>query len=176
MTKEIRISGFGGQGVILTAYIIGKAASLYDGKESSLIQSFGPEARGSSCSAQLIISDEKILYPYIAGTDILVAMSQSALAKFFSEVKKDGVVIYENELVDAKNISTLGIPATRLSEEEFGKSFYSNVIMVGYITAVTGIIKLGSAEEAVRTSVPSHTVENNLKALETGYNFAKNHA
>ena len=77
-SSGIRIAGFGGQGVILAGMVIGKAAAIHDGKFATLTQSFGPEARGSACSAQLIVSDEPILYPYLTQPDILVVMSQEA--------------------------------------------------------------------------------------------------
>lgn len=87
---EIRVAGFGGQGVILSAMVIGKAASIYQNGYATLTQSFGPEARGSACSAQLILSDEPILYPYITNPDILIVMSQEAYTKFSPEVKDGG--------------------------------------------------------------------------------------
>ena len=81
-TTEIRVSGFGGQGVILCGYILGRAAALHGGKHATLTQSFGPDARGSACSAQLIVSDDPVLYPYIKQAQVLVCLSQEAYEKF----------------------------------------------------------------------------------------------
>ena len=96
---EIRISGFGGQGIIRCGLIIGKAASLYDGKSATLTQSFGPEARGSACSAQVVIDEERVLYPYITVPHILVAMSQEAYSKFSSNLKEGGTLLIDTDLV-----------------------------------------------------------------------------
>lgn len=175
---EIRISGYGGQGVILSGMVIGKAAALYEDKFSSLAQAFGPEARGSSCSAQVIISNDKILYPYLVNSDILVAMSQEAFRKFSPELKKNtSIVVYENELVKPEGLSssvkTFGIPATRIAETELGKNIFLNIVMVGFFTAVTNVIKEDSAKKAVGSLVPDHTIKQNLKAFELGYAYGK---
>lgn len=177
---EIRISGYGGQGVILSAMVIGKAAALYENKYSSLAQAFGPEARGSSCSAQVIVSDEKILYPYLVNSDILITMSQEAFRKFSPELKSDsGIVVYESELVKPEglsaNVKTFGIPATRIAEEQLGKNIYLNIVMVGFFTAVSKLVSEESAKKSVQSLVPEHTIENNMKAFDLGYAYGKKH-
>ncbi|MGD8331162.1 MAG: 2-oxoacid:acceptor oxidoreductase family protein, partial [Acidobacteriota bacterium] len=96
---EIRVSGLGGQGVILAGYIIGKAASIYDGKEATMAQAYGPEARGSACSSQVIISGATIHYPYVTEPGVLVCMSQEAQDKFAKEVKPGGIVLIDETLV-----------------------------------------------------------------------------
>ena len=96
---EIKFGGFGGQGIILSGIIVGRAAAIYDDKYATLTQSFGPEARGSACSASVIISDEPITYPYVVKPDILVVMSQEAYTRFGGELKADGVLLYERDLV-----------------------------------------------------------------------------
>ena len=85
--KEIIITGFGGQGIILAGRILGKAAALGDHKESTLVESYGPESRGGACSAQVIISDKTIHYPYVGYPDILICMSQSGYDKFIGHIK-----------------------------------------------------------------------------------------
>ena len=90
---EIRIAGFGGQGVILAAIVLGKACSIHEGKFATMTQNFGPEARGGACSAQLMLSDTPVLYPYVTQPDVLVVMSQEAYVKFASELKEDGTLI-----------------------------------------------------------------------------------
>jgi len=176
---EVRISGYGGQGVILSAMVIGKAAALYENKFSTLAQAFGPEARGSSCSAQVIIGDEQILYPYLVNSDILVSMSQEAFRIFSKELKSQGMVVYESELVKpeglSKEVKCFGIPSTRIAEEELGKNIFSNIVMVGFFTAVTGLIKEDSAKKAISSLVPEHTIEKNLKAFELGFAYGKKH-
>jgi 2-oxoglutarate ferredoxin oxidoreductase subunit gamma len=171
MNKEIRICGFGGQGIILTGMIIGKAAALYDNKFSSLIQAFGPEARGSSCSAQVIISDTKILYPYITSSDVMVAMSQEAYKRFVPELKVGGIILYDDELVTPDNnvdARAYGIPVTRIAERDLKKKMVMNIIMIGFFAAKAGIISVEAARKAVLDSVPKGTEDVNTKAFELG--------
>src|SRR5215467_9087751 len=119
--NEVRIAGFGGQGVILSAIVLGKAASIYQGAFATMTQSFGPEARGGACSAQLIVSDEPVLYPYVSKPDILVVLSQEAYTRFVPELKDGGTLIVERDLVrvsDLKSsVKVFSVPATRLAEE-----------------------------------------------------------
>ncbi len=172
-TTEIRISGFGGQGVILGAYVIGKAVAVIEGRNATLNQSFGPEARGSACSAQLILSDEPIAYPYVRRTDVLVAMSQDAFRRFAGEVRDGGLALIDDSLVTPApdpRIRVLGGPATRTAEE-LGKRIAANMVMVGLFTAATGIVAPDAVREAIRTSVPSGTGPLNLSAFDRGLAF-----
>jgi 2-oxoglutarate ferredoxin oxidoreductase subunit gamma len=167
---EIRITGFGGQGVILAAYIIGKAAAVVEGRHATLNQSFGPEARGSACSAQLIVSDDPVTFPYVRGTDILVAMSQDAFRRFVGEVRDGGLVLVDDSLVTCPpepRLRALGAPATRTAEK-LGRRIVSNMVMVGLFAATTGVVSVKAAREAVRTSVPPGTEELNLAAFDSG--------
>lgn len=171
---ELRISGFGGQGIILSAYIIGKAAAIFDNKFSTMIQSFGPEARGSSCSAQLLISDTQILYPYIITPTTAVILSKDAYERFGNELVNGGIMIVEKDLVKVtnvpKNVSVFAVPSTRLAEE-MGRKIVMNIITVGFFSAVTGITSQEATKKAVETSVPPGTEELNLRAFETGYEY-----
>ena len=171
---EIRIAGFGGQGIILSGYIIGKAAAIYDNKFSTLIQAFGPEARGSSCSAQLIISDNQILYPYLVQPQISILLSVDAYEKFHSEIRPGDKILVEQDLVEPKNapkgVDIYGIPATRLAEE-MGRKIVMNIITVGFFSAVTGVTSYEATRKAVESSVPPGTEEINLRAFETGYQY-----
>lgn len=171
---EVRIGGFGGQGVILTGYVIGKAAALYDNKNATMTQSFGPEARGSACSAQVIVSDEAILYPYITRPNIMVIMSQEAFTKFSPRIDPNGMMLVEEELVDAAGlpptVKVFSIPATRIAEE-LGKKVVLNMIMAGFFTSVTELISKNAMRKAIETSVPKGTEGLNLLAFEKGYEF-----
>src|SRR5512142_993967 len=102
---EIRIAGFGGQGVILSAIVIGKAGCIYQHGYSTMTQSFGPEARGGACSAQVILSDSPVLYPYVTHPDVLVVMSQEAYNKFAPELKPGGIMLIEQELVRVQGLA-----------------------------------------------------------------------
>jgi 2-oxoglutarate ferredoxin oxidoreductase subunit gamma len=175
--SEIRIAGFGGQGIILSGYIIGKAAAIFDNKFSTLIQSFGPEARGSSCSAGLIISESQILYPYLVIPDISVILSRDAYEKFSGELINGGTMLIEKDLVEPekapKDVSIYAIPATRLAEE-MGRKIVMNIITVGFFSAITDITSYEATRKAVETSVPRGTEEMNLRAFDTGYEYGKN--
>jgi 2-oxoglutarate ferredoxin oxidoreductase subunit gamma len=173
---EIKIGGFGGQGVILSGYIIGRAASIYDNKFATMIQAFGPEARGSSASAELIISDETITYPYITVPNLMVLMSQEAYTKFSSELVMGGTLITEEELVTPNNlrkdVKHYSIPATRFAEE-LGKKMVLNIVMMGFTTAISNVVNEQAMIEAVKVSVPKGTEELNLKAFQKGYEYGQ---
>jgi len=171
---EIRVAGFGGQGVILSAVVLGKAASIYENGFATMTQNFGPEARGGACSAQLVISDEPVLYPYVTHPDIMVIMSQEAYNRFAGELKHGGLLIVEEDLVRVSNLNqdrkVYSIPATRFAEE-LGKRMVLNSVMVGFFTAVTKLLGADSVRKAVADSVPAAFRELNLKAFEKGFDY-----
>ena len=171
---EIRIAGFGGQGVILSAIVLGKAASIYQGAFATMTQSFGPEARGGACSAQLVVSDKPVLYPYVSRPDILVVMSQEAYGKFVPELKDGGILIVEQDLVRVSELrgeyKVYSVPATRIAEE-LGKRMVLNSVMVGFFTAVTHLLDADAVRKAVADSVPASFRELNLKAFEKGFEY-----
>ena len=171
---EVKIGGFGGQGVILSGYILGRAASIFDNKFATMIQAFGPEARGSATSAQLIISDEQITYPYIVAPNVMVLMSQEAYSKFAPELAPRGMLLTEEDLVVTHNLRSdvkhYSIPATRFAED-LGKRLVLNIVMLGFTTAITDIVNRDAARNAVKVSVPKGTEELNLGAFEKGYEY-----
>src|ERR1700747_80644 len=169
---EIRIAGFGGQGVILSAILLGKAASIYENGFATMTQNFGPEARGGACSAQLVLSDSPVLYPYVTRPDIMVIMSQEAYNRFAHELKPEGLLIVEEDLVRVSDLKgdpkVYSIPATRIAEE-LGKRMVLNSVMVGFFTAVTKLLSADAVRKAVADSVPSSFRALNLKAFDKGY-------
>jgi 2-oxoglutarate ferredoxin oxidoreductase subunit gamma len=169
---ELRIAGFGGQGVSLSAIIIGKTASIHQGAYATMTQNFGPEARGGACSAQLLLSERPILYPYVAQPDILVVMSQEAYTRFVPELKEGGTLIVEQDLVRVADLprqtKVYSCPATRLAEE-LGKRMVLNSVMVGFFTTVTQLLEPDAVRQAVADSVPPSFRDLNLKAFEKGY-------
>lgn len=173
---EIRIAGFGGQGVILSAIVLGKAASIFQGEYATMTQNFGPEARGGACSAQLMLSDQPVLYPYVTQPDVMVVMSQEAYAKFAPELKEGGTLIIERDLVRVsdlpKQTQIYSIPATRLAEE-LGKRMVLNIVMVGFFAAVTQLLEADAVRKAVADSVPASFRELNLRAFDKGYEYGK---
>jgi 2-oxoglutarate ferredoxin oxidoreductase subunit gamma len=171
---EIRIAGFGGQGVILSAIVIGKAGCIYEGGFSTMTQSFGPEARGGACSAQVILSDSPVLYPYVTRPDVLVVMSQEAYSIFAPQVRENGTLIIEQDLVRVDTIPTglrvYSCPATRLAEE-LGKKMVLNIVMVGFFGAVTGLLQPDALRNAIADSVPEAYRDLNRKAFDKGYEY-----
>lgn len=169
---QVRIGGLGGQGVIMAGMILGKAASIFDEKFAAMIQAFGPEARGSACSAQVTIDDDFIGYPYVDDLDILVAMSQEAYDLFVPALRSDGTLVYESELVEPHGLpetaERYGIPATRFAEQ-MRRRMVTNIIMVGFMTAVTNVCSQEAMQRAVEASVPRGTERLNLAAFFRGY-------
>ncbi|HIH64140.1 MAG: 2-oxoglutarate ferredoxin oxidoreductase subunit gamma [Methanothermobacter sp.] len=175
--KEIRIAGFGGQGVILAGIVLGKAASLYDGLYAVQTQSYGPEARGGASRAEVVISDHEIDYPKVQSPDILVAMSHQALLTYMDDLKRGGTLIVDPDMVveaeiedfiRAREVKYFRAPATRTAEERVGITIVANMVMIGALTEATGIVSVRAAEEAIKDSVPPGTEEKNLMAFQAG--------
>jgi len=171
---EIRVAGFGGQGVILAATVIGKAASIFQGGHATMTQNFGPESRGGACSAQVILSGDPILYPYVTQPDILVAMSQEAYTRFAPELKPGGLLLVEQDLVQVgkppQGARVHGVPATRLAEE-LGRRMVLNVVMVGFFASVARLLDERALRAAVEDSVPPAYRELNVKAFQKGFEY-----
>ena len=167
---KIIVTGFGGQGIILLGRIIGKAASLVDGNESTLVQSYGPESRGGACSAQVIISANPIHYPYVNQADILICMSQGGYKKYIVQLKEKGALIVDEDLVkpDPGDFDAYHVPATRMAEA-LGQKMMANIILIGFLTAVIPAVSVNAARETIRQSVPRGTEELNLAAFAKGY-------
>ncbi len=172
--NEIRISGFGGQGVIRCGYIIGRIAALYDDKHATMTQSFGPEARGSACSAQILVDTGPIRYPYLTQPDTVVAMSQEAYDKFGADLGEGGLLLIDEDLVKPtpsdRDRRMYAIPSTRIAEE-LGNRMAGNIVMLGFFTAVAGIISVDAARKALPSSVPERFIDLNLAAFEKGYEY-----
>jgi 2-oxoglutarate ferredoxin oxidoreductase subunit gamma len=173
---DIVISGFGGQGVILTGIVLGKTISIYSDGYATMTQNFGPEARGGACTAQVVIDNEKIRYPYVQVPDILMIMSQEAYEKHEPSLSPDGLLLYEEELVEPgparDNIRMYGIPATRFAEE-LGNSMVLNMIMLGFLSGTSGLIQPKAARSAIAASVPGHFIELNHLAFNKGCQYGK---
>ncbi len=172
---ELQIGGFGGQGVILAGLVIARALSLYDRKEAVFTQAYGPEARGGASSSGVVIDDERVDYPYPLNPDILVIMSQEAFSTYFHRMKDGGTLIIEKDLVKLDKVpDNVGefhsIPATKIAEE-LGNRIVANIVMVGFITKVTGIVSKESAKKSVLEMVPAKVRDLNEKAFETGYGY-----
>jgi len=173
---EIRFSGFGGQGIIRCGLITGKALAIFDNKHATMTQSFGPEARGSACSSQLVVSDDRVLYPYISTPEILISMSQEAYDKYEPELSDDGILIIDKDLVKMKpargKIKTYSVPSTRFAEE-LGNRIIANLVMLGFFTAITQVASPEAMKKALPGMVPSRFLDLNIKAFDKGYEYGK---
>lgn len=173
---EVRISGLGGQGVVLAGQILGRAA-IYDGKNVVQTQSYGAEARGSTAKSEVIISDGKIGFPVIRKCDILVAMSQEAIEKNIKDLKDDGILVIDSSTVKSApkiRAKILEIPATQISEKTFRAKIYANMIMLGVLTKLIGILDK-PMEKAIMDAVPENVLSANLQAYKKGKGlFGKN--
>ncbi|KAA0006305.1 MAG: 2-oxoacid:ferredoxin oxidoreductase subunit gamma [Thermoplasmata archaeon] len=175
MKKEIRICGFGGQGVILAGFIIGKAASVFMNYNAVQSQSYGPEARGGAARSEVIISDEKIGYPRPTSVDLLVAMSQESFDTYRNDLRDDTVIVVDPDLVKKHEIGqpVYKIHAQRIAEE-LGNKIVTNIVMVGAATSIFKLLDPEAVRKAVLDSVPSRFKELNLKAFEKGLEAGKN--
>jgi 2-oxoglutarate ferredoxin oxidoreductase subunit gamma len=182
LRKEIRIAGFGGQGVILAGIVIGKAAALYDGLHAVQTQSYGPEARGGASRTELVISDEEIDYPKVHHPDIFVAMSHEALLAYLEGLKPGGILIIDPDMVmedeissfvEEYNIKVYHAPATRTADEKVGLRIVANIVMIGAITGFTNAISEEAARKAIAASVPPGTEDKNLSAFEAGIELSQ---
>ncbi|GMV91460.1 MAG: hypothetical protein AMXMBFR82_12380 [Candidatus Hydrogenedentota bacterium] len=166
---QIRIAGYGGQGVILTGMLLGKAASLYDAKEAVFTQSYGPEARGGASSADVVISSDPIDYPLVTEPDILVTLFQEAYSKYRPSLKPGGTLIVESDLVHTNgDANVAGLPASRMAET-IGRRIVANVVVFGYLVGKTGVVSKEAAMKAIEATVKPKTYELNLKAFTAGY-------
>ncbi len=171
--REIRIAGFGGQGVVLSGQIVGQAASIYDNGFSTFTQNYGPEARGGSCTAEVVISDEPIGYPYVQNPDVLITLSQEAYNKYKNGLSPEALMIIDPDLVktdESQKPVPLAIPVTRMARE-LGRAVVANIIMLGFLSAVSDIVSPEALKNSVLTSVPKGTEEFNTRAFDTGYNY-----
>jgi 2-oxoglutarate ferredoxin oxidoreductase subunit gamma len=173
---EIRLAGFGGQGIILAGNILGKAASLYEQLQAVFTQSYGPEARGGACSADVIISGGAIYYPRVSLPQILVLMSEEAKNTYGRQMSDQAMVLIDEDLVQMDTVPEgcrlFKIPATRLAEK-LGRTIVANIVMLGFITSITGVVGYEAMKKALFDSIPSGTEELNLKAFEKGFEYGK---
>ena len=173
MRCEVRLAGYGGQGIVLAGLLLGKAAALYDGKEAVFTQSYGPEARGGASSADVVIADQPVDYPLVTRPDCLVVMFQEAYERYRPDLAEGGLLVLDQDLVKpgAGERAFHAIPATRLAEG-LGKKIAANVVMLGFFTAVSGLVRREAVEAALRSSLASRVLELNLKAFDAGNAYA----
>jgi 2-oxoglutarate ferredoxin oxidoreductase subunit gamma len=170
---EIRIVGSGGQGVITMGELLARAATIYEGEIATQVTSYGAKVRGGDLWTEVVISDEEIDYPGAIDADIYVFTSQEAVDKQGGAIKKNKIVIVDSTLVRSwpfEDVKIYPVPATELAEKELGSNLYSNMILLGFLVAITGIIKKETILKAVRETVKHPNI--NTRALEIGFTLA----
>ena len=167
---EIRLSGLGGQGLILAGRLLAEAAALYDGRFATQTQSYGPESRGGDSRSDVVISDEEIDYPHIVRADLLLAMSQMACDRNFYSLKREGILVVDADMVPhVPTNQAYVVPITRLAQQEVGKAVVANVLALGVIVALSGVVSRRAVLAAVLAGTPKGTETLNRKALEVGF-------
>jgi len=172
---EVRIAGFGGQGVVLAGVLLGQAA-IEDGLHAVQNQSYGAEARGGAARSEVVISPDPIIYPEVIAPHIMAALSQAALDRYLPDLRPDGALILDAELVsqvpDVPGITLRRGPFTTVTGQELGRPIVANMVMLGFLVATTHVVTRNSLRQAVRQGVPPGTEELNLQALERGMELA----
>lgn len=172
---EVRIAGFGGQGVILAGVILGHAVAVHEGKKAVQTQSYGAETRGGSARSEVVISNEKIDYPKVISPNITITMSQESFAKYASDSRPGTALFVDADLVTNVPTTTAGtvyrVPATKIAAEEFKKTLVVNMVMLGAVAAVTKVAELTSLKKSVK-ELAKGSVELNMQALDRGFQWA----
>jgi 2-oxoglutarate ferredoxin oxidoreductase subunit gamma len=171
---EIRLSGSGGQGLITAGIVLAEAIGVYDGKFVAQTQSYGPEARGGSSKAEVIVSDEEIDYPKAIRLDLLLAMSQKSCDDYYKDLKPGGILIVDSTYVTQIPVAqAFQIPFTRIARDHLKKEMAANIIALGAIGQLTGIVSKKAIQNAVLRRVPKGTEELNRAALQAGFTAAR---
>lgn len=174
---DIRFGGVGGQGIVLAGRLLGKAASLFDGKNAVCTQSYGPEARGGASRADVVISDHRVDYPFVIEADVLAVFFQEAYMMFRPHLKEDGLLLVDDLLVQPEDDKAQlhRVPATRIAEE-LGTRMAANVVMLGYLVGTTGVVSTDAIDQSIRVTLKPGILELNLKAFDAGMQLAKENA
>lgn len=171
---EIRLAGEGGQGMILAGIILAEAAAIYDGKQATQTQSYGPEARGGASRSEVVISDGEIDHPEVLSADVVVALSQEAYKKFARTVKADGLLIVDADRVETSaDFNGIKIPVARIAHETTGRAITANTVALGVLVGLTNLVSRDAIEKAITARAPKGTAEMNRKALQAGFAAAE---
>lgn len=173
---SIRFSGFGGQGIVLSAITIASGAVLYEDKPALQTQSYGPESRGGASKAEVIISDEEIEYPLIDEADVLIALSQEALEKYLHETHHNSLVIIDPVFVrdrpETDQVRLIEIPAAELADK-IGSRVVMNMVILGALVALTSVISKESLEKSIKDNTPDAFHESNLAGMKAGIRYVR---
>ncbi len=169
---EIRLSGSGGQGLILAGIILAEAAGIYDGKFVCQTQTYGPAARGGASKAEVVISDGEIDYPKAIRPDVLLAMNKKSLDTYLADLKPGGLLIVDSSIVKELPRAVC-IPFTQIARQHVGKEITANLVALAALVTITGVVSMKSLEAAVMARVPKGTEDLNKKALKAGAKAAR---
>jgi 2-oxoglutarate ferredoxin oxidoreductase subunit gamma len=172
---ELRLSGEGGQGLVLAGKILAEAAAIYDGSNATQSQSYGPEARGGASRSEIILSDDEIDFPKATEIDLMLALTQESCDQYHRDIKRDGIL-----LVDADAVTTVpaghervwSLPIIRSAQEKLGRAIVGNIVALGVIARAAGVVSEDAVRRAIRDRVPKGTEELNLKAFALGLEMA----
>ncbi|MBS4539946.1 2-oxoacid:acceptor oxidoreductase family protein [Clostridium sp. D2Q-11] len=169
---EVRLSGSGGQGLILAGIILAEAA-LIDGKNSIQTQSYGPEARGGASKAEVIISDTEINYPKVRKCDVLLSLTQKSCDEYLDSLKKNGILIIDKDVEkpERTDVKIFHVPIIEKAVNNIGISMVANIVALGAINGITKIVSEEALKEAILKRVPPGTEKVNEKAYEQGLNI-----
>ncbi len=173
---EVRLSGEGGQGLVLAGKILAEAAAIYDNLNATQSQSYGPEARGGASRSEVIISDEDIDYPKAVNIDLLLALTQESFDRYSNDVKSGGIVIVDGGVVKQAQpgkFRLFEIPVTQLAREKAGRALVANIVALGIIAGISNIVSENALKMAIGARVPRGTEELNLKAFQIGLDEAR---
>jgi len=176
MRVEVRLAGFGGQGIIRAGLMLAMAACIHGNQNAVQTQSYGPESRGGSCKSEMVISDEEIDYPKVVEPDVLVVMSQEAFNTYAETLRPDGTLLLDPDMVPRHefkgNARVFMVPSTKIAEE-LGKTIVANVVMLGALVAITDIASAEAFKKSLLSNIPKGTEKLNLTAFEKGYDYGK---
>jgi len=168
---EVRLSGSGGQGLILAGKILAEAAVIFDGHNAVQTQSYGPEARGGASKAEVVISEGEIDYPKAIKLDLMLALTQASCSKYISDLKDDGILIVDSgtvkDIPDGK-YKVYAAPISKIAIEEIGKAVVTNIVALGILTKISGVVSEEAMRKAILRRVPKGTEELNMKAFDVG--------
>ena len=173
---ELRLSGAGGHGLLLAGKVIAEAAAIYDGRTATQAQSYGPEARGGVSRSDVVISDGDIDFPIATNLDFLLAMTQESVDAYIGDVKEGGTVLVDDSLVESVpegNYRVVRAPIVETARDRVGRQITANLVAVGLIAGLTGIVSVSSLESAVRARVPRGTEDSNLNAFHAGLELSE---
>ncbi len=173
---QVRLSGFGGQGIVLAGIILGEAVSLYENRFAVQFQSYGPEARGGASRSEVVISNEEIDLLELIEPDVFLALSQQAFDKYIGDAHEEALVIVDPDYVSnvpSSSRKVFAVPVSKIAREQIGKNLVINMVALGALAAITGLVSVDALKKAISARVPPGTEEINLKAVRAGYESAR---